>query len=820
MEGFLGELRIALRRLRRAPLFTLICIVTLALGIGANTAVFSVLNAVLMRSLPVQDADGLYYVRMANNQAQPPGATNTGDANTSFSLSVFEALSTRSDVIANLIAYAPLAIGRTSVRLRTTPLQAEGEEVSGNFFSGLHAPLLLGRGFSPSDQQSHSSVAVISYSFWGREFGREPNAVGSTLYVKGFPFTIIGITNQGFFGVEPAVATDFWVPLQSQPALNAWGNPDMTLYGAPSWWCLRMMARLRPGMTSEKAQASLSQTFLAGAQAGLGQIDSRQWQPLLLFEEARGIEGYKQLYSRPMHILTALVILVLATATINVSLMLQARHSSRVREYALQLALGSGTWRLFRVLVTESAILVTTGSIVGWLSAMLGTRVLSTLSHIETGLSPNTTVLYFTILLSVCITPLVGVAPLMSVYRQSQQGLLRSSGSNSTQGRGWAYWGRLLLSVQIAFCLLLLTTASLLLRTLRNYEHQPLGMRADRILVFGITPHSNGVKNHANAVYHQLLSSITSLPGVEGVTLSVNRPGSGWSSNSDFAVDGYVQRGDTVRKNSIGSRYFTVVGTPVIAGRDFSDADGESQNVVVIVNKTFANRYFPQGEVLGHAITANGVNARIIGVVSDSQYESANEPAMPMAYYDVWQQDDVGPSTIQVRAHGQPLALLSNIESAVRTIDPDLSFESPMTQAAQFALSYAQPSMFAVLAEAFGALAAVLVAAGLYGALSYRVSQRRTEIGVRMALGAKRLNIMWWAMRETLILIGIGISVGIPLTLIATRGLEGLLWKLSPTDPQSFCAGIVGVLVVCASASWLPAYRAASVNPALAVRSE
>ena len=315
MNGLLQDLRYALRQLRRSPGFTAVAVLTLALGIGANTAVFSVMNAVLLRTLPVRDPERLYYVKIASGN-QPRGAINTGNSDNSFSEPVFEALRQRTDVLEDLIAYVPLSIGKVAIRYGDVPEEAEGDEVSGNFFSGLGAQIVRGRGFSLPDEKDHSPVVVISYDYWTRRFARNPAVLGETLFVKNVAFTIIGIAARGFRGVEPAISTDFWIPLQTRPELNAWGFSagDNGVYGTPKWWCLPLMARLPTNSTPMQAQNALQSTFGEAAKTGIGAIDPKQWKPLLNFDPAKGIQGYNQQYREPVQILMGLVLLVLLIA--------------------------------------------------------------------------------------------------------------------------------------------------------------------------------------------------------------------------------------------------------------------------------------------------------------------------------------------------------------------------------------------------------------------------------------------------------------------------------------------------------------------------
>jgi len=824
MIGLLQDLRYAVRQLRKSPGFTAVAVVTLSLGIGANTAVFSVMNAVLSRMLPVRDPQRLYYLQIASGN-QPPGAGNTGNGNTSFSEPVFEALRQRNDVLDDVIAYVPLGIGKVAVRFGSTPEEAEGDEVSGNFFSGLSAEIARGRGFSLEDEKAHSLVAVISYDYWTRRFSRDPAALGATLFVKNVAFTIVGIAARGFHGVEAASATDFWIPLQSRAELNPWGNPASinSLYGTPKWWCLPLMARLKSHVTPEQAQGALQSTFGEAAKIGVGTIDPKEWKPLLNFDPAKGIQGYNQQYREPVRMLMGLVFLVLLIACTNVALLIMARNEARQREFSLRMAVGAERSHLFRQLLTESSLLVLAGAGLGWVFALFATRALAAWSGIETGLDPDRNVLFFTLAISVISAIAFSVAPLWSALRVPVSGVLRATATNITQDRRRALGGRVLMSSQVAICLLLLVAAGLLLRTLRNYETQDLGMRADGLLVFGITPQHAQSAQETLALYRALLDRIHALPGVESATLMDNRIGSGWSNNNDDGLDGASLTGKfgesaIVRSNDVGPDFFHVLGVQILEGRDLADSDTPTSLPVVVVNETFVRRFLPNADPLGHKVRDNRT---IVGVVKDSKYTSVGESPMPMAYYPVFQNLSAGQTMhVEVRVSGEPLKLLPTIRQVVHNIDPNIPLEKPMTQRAQFEESYAEPTMFARLGGFFGGLAALLVATGLYGTLSFRTNRRTAEIGTRMALGAQRSRVLWMIMRESLLISCSGTAIGFFLAFFCARLLESMLYQCSPLDQVSFGLATGCVVMVGGIAAFLPAWRAAKIDPIVALRYE
>jgi len=825
MNGLSQDLRYALRQLHKNPWFTATVVLALALGMGANTAVFSVMNAVLLRMLPVRDPQRLYYVHIGGGQDQPPSAGNTGNGDTSFSEPVFEALRQRKDVFEDLIAYVPLNIGgKTAIRFSEMPEEAEGDEVSGNFFSGLSAGIVRGRGFSPADETNHSPVVVISYDYWTRRFARDPFILGQTLYVKNIPFSIVGITSYGFRGIESTSSTDFWIPLQNRPELNAWGIPaDInSLYGTPRWWCLRLMARLRPDVTPMQAQNALESSFGEAAKVGVGTINPKRWKPLLDFFPAKGIEGYNQQYRQPMELLMGLVLLVLLIACANVALLMMARNEARQREFSLKIAIGAERAHLFRQLFSESALLVVTGAALGWVFAMVATRALSDWSGIESGLAPDRTVLLFTLGTCVLCALAFGLAPLGTALRSPVAGVLRTTTASVTHDRHSAVRGRLLMSSQVALCLLLLVSAGLLLRTLRNYETQDLGLRTEGLLVFGVTPQSARTPQETFDFYRNVLVRIRDLPGVEGATMMGNRLGSGWSNNNDDSLDGVNlvgKFGDSalIRSNDVGPDYFRVLGIPVIQGRDISDTDTPTSVKVAVVNETFVKRFLPSTNPLGHRLRDNRT---IVGVVKDSKYTTVDESARPMAYYAMQDLFIGGTVHVEVRTQGDPLSLLPTIRRAVAEIDPGVPLESPMTQRAQFELSYSEPTMFARLGGFFAVLASLLVATGLYGTSSYRTNRRTSEIGMRMALGAQRGQVLWMVLRESMLICSIGVVVGLPVAFLGVRLLSSMLYELSPFDPVSFGLATLCVALVGGAAAWLPAWRAARVDPMVALRYE
>ena len=825
LDKLVRDVRFGLRSLRQSPGFAATAILTLALGVGANTAVFSVMNAVLLRSLPVADPDRLVYLRTTN----PPHGTGTIDSHETFSYPVYDALRKQRGGLSALIAFVPLSNSKVAVRYEAQPEEAEGDMVSGTFFSGLGVSLPRGRGFSDEDETTHAPIAVISYNYWTRRFARNPDVLGKTLFVNGVGITIVGVAAQGFEGVEAGASTDFWIPLQSRPELNAWGNPTengKTYIANSTWWCLRLIGRLAPGATRSQVAAKLQPVFQTAAFVGLGSRAAGEKPPVLSLADAKNFPGYDQQYGNPLRILMAMVGLVLLIALANVVMLLMARNATRQREFSLRLALGAGRGELFRQLLTESAILVSAGGALAWAFAEMATRLLGSWAQIESSLAPDHTVLLFTFALLVIAALLFGLAPLRVALAGGAELALKTSAATSNADAGKSRTGRIIVALQMAMCVVLLVGGGLLIRTLRNLENTPLGMHVEGLVVFGVKPNVTSVPDGV-AFYRNLMTKLRVLPGVESVTIMEERIGTGWSDNGDMMVDGRLPEVVSgaprwIRSNVVGPDFFHTLGVPVISGRDFADSDTASSPHVGIINEQFANRFFAGLNPLGHTIgTDDGqYKMTVVGVVKDHKYRSIDEEPIPMAWYMYAQIPVIGEMHVEMRVHGAPLAILPSARKAVQQLDPMLPLIRPMTQRAQYDLTISGQNLFARLAGFFGFLAVVLVATGLYGTLAYRVSMRTAEIGVRIAVGARRGQVVWMILKDSLLLTGVGVALGVPLAMLVGRALASSLYGVKPLDAASYLLAVAGVAAVALAASAVPAAHAARVDPLTALRTE
>ena len=822
------DVRYALRQLRRTPGFAAVAVLTLALGIGANTAVFSVMNAVLLRSLPVSNPQELVYLHTSNF---PGGQTGYGD--TSMRMQVYEALRQQTSVFSDLMAWVPLSTSAgIAIRYDNEPEEAHGDMVSGNFFTGLGVPAARGRLFTSADEQNHTQNAVLSYDYWTRRFARDPSVIGHPLVIKGVPFTIIGIAAPRFTGLDNGGPTDLWIPFQLGEAIRPWGGatPTENLYGA-KWWFLLTVGRLQHGVTPQQAVAQLNPIFQRSADEGLVAEDHFSPKPPeLTLTDTRGLPGYREGYEEPLRVLMGMVALVLVIACGNVAMLLIARNAARQREFSLRMALGGRRVRLFSQLLTESLLIVITGALLGWFFALWATQALARWALLERTLSPDGNVLLFTLGVSLAAALVFGLAPLRSAVNVPIGLALKTSSATTHQDRGKHRSGQIVIALQMALCLVLLIGAGLLVRTLRNLQEVNLGMRASGLLVFGVNPQQHArTREESIQFYRALLQRMRTLPGVESATLMANRPGSGWSSNTSVYVDGQKPKTETgtfsgVRWNAVGPDFLHVLNVPLRLGRDLNDGDTANAPAVALVNETFVHRYLPETSPIGHQIALNNRKGEkqytIVGVAGDSKYTSVREESRPMAYIPYEQNPRIASMQVEMRVTGATSSFLPGLRRAMTEFAPDIAMLQPMTQVEQFDQTLANDRLFARLATFFGLLAVLLVATGLYGTLAYKVARRTTEIGVRMALGAPRLSVLWMVVRESLLLCVAGAIVGLPAAIAGVRLLKSMLYGLQPGDPATFVLALAGIVLVAVFASMIPARRAASVDPMVALRLE
>ncbi len=589
-----------------------------------------------------------------------------------------------------------------------------------------------------------------------------------------------------------------------------------------------MIGRLAPGVSEAQALARLQPIYQRAAYQGTSGPRSGEEPAQIYFTPARGIAGFRDSLETPLHALMFTVGVVLIIACSNVAMLLVARNSVREREFSLRTALGAGHARLFRQLLAESLLLVVAGGAGGWMLAVWGSQALGRWAGLEASVAPDGTVLLFTVLICFAAALVFGLVPLRGILNMPPWVALRAAAGNAIKGRLGFRTGSAVVALQMAMCLALLLGAGLAVRTLLNLENVKLGLRAEGLLVFGISPPAS-LRTDTEVIrfYERLMDQLRILPGVESATAVQLRPGAGVSNNSLALVDGVQPHekvsDSVVRWNTVGAEFFHVMGIPILQGRDFTNRDSEKAARVGIVNQTFVERFLTGRQALGHHFAISGeVDAQytIVGVAQNSKYRRVREPEAPMAYVPYQQLPGISTMQIELRAHGDLAALLPAVERVVREFGPDLAPLQPMAQQAQFEASFSQEHLFARLAMFFGLLAAVLVATGLYGTSAYRVTRRTSEIGVRMALGARRQQVLWMVLRESLRVSMAGVLLGLPLAIAGARLLRSLLFGLAPSDPLALALAVLGTCVVALAASLIPARRATKIDPLVALRYE
>ncbi|MBV9296175.1 MAG: ABC transporter permease [Acidobacteriaceae bacterium] len=816
-RDLLQDLRFGIRMLKLNATFTTVAVLTLALGIGLNTAIFSVMNTVVLRPLPVRNANRLVHLRWSG--PPPETVAYSGRQGEPLSQPIFERLRTERDIFSDLVAYANL--GETvPVRHGAKPENVAAQLVSSNYFSGLGIGTECGRAFTLADEAAQQKLAVLSYAYWARSFDRSCKAIGQTLYIKTVPYTIVGVTIAGFHGIWEA--NDVWIPLEHDP-----------LYSSPTWWAVHVIGRLQEGISEPGALSRLNPLF----HRAIAEISSKpnpKREPCnLYFEAALGIAGLRNAFGEPLRALLALVGVILLMACSNVAMLLMARNAGRQREFSIRAALGSSRARLFRQLLAESLLLVLAGGALGWLFASPATDVIRAWADLDVSLAPDRTVLLFTMAVSIVATVVFALVPLYSEPRLPMATPLRTFSATAHPVRKLR-GGRTIVSVQIALCLVLLAASGLLIRTLLNLERVDLGFRSSGLLVFEVQP-PRAFESDAVGVrfYENLLERLRSLPGVESATLTANRLGRD-ANNTLALVDGTNLSGDQWEAllpwQVVGSDFVHTLGIRLLQGRNFNPADSASAAKVMLVNENFVKRYLHGGSALGHYVDfwespkIHPGQFTIVGVVGNSKSWGVRDED-PMAYFPITQVLSVKGElfswmTVEMRTVGKPLRSLPAVRGVLRRLNPDLTPIRPATQEQQFASSISQERLLARLAFCFGLMGVILVATGLYGTLAYAVSRRTAEIGVRIALGATRGQVLGIVVRQSLVAATIGIGIGLPLVFAAGRLFRSFLYGLTFEDPLTYLAACVGIALVCAAATWTPARRAAAIDPVVALRQE
>ena len=841
------DLRYGIRTLIKNPAFSAIAILTLALGIGANTAIFTVLDAVLLNSLPVRSPQQLVLLTDPGDGGMSVGSS-TGDRGM-LTYAEFQDLAARNQVLSGALAADAMG-GQMPVSLDGAAQGGEASEagvqlVSGSFFNVLGVSALAGRTFGSEVDKLRDAnpVAVISYSFWQRRFGGDTSVLGRKLRIHNTVYDVIAVMPQRFFGMTVGAAPDIWVPLTMQAEVYP-GEDWLTVENHPiekTEW-LQVMGRLKPGVTVANAKASLDLTFQQYLQSQIGDITENDRhnflnQHLPVAEGRRGASALEGQFGTPLLVLMGVVGLVLLIACGNVANLLLARATSRQKEIAVRVAMGAGRSRLFRQLLTESVLLAGVGGVLGLLLAQWADAVLLRLvsrgsTPIPLDTHPDLTILGFTLGVSLLTGVLFGLAPALRASRVDLNSVLKGTSRGVIGGAGQgarASIGKILVVGQVAFSLLLLVVAGLFVHSFQKLSEVQLGYDHDHLLLFGIDPVESGYKGPAIAeMYKALMTNIRAIPGVRGVTLSQNGLFSHSESADGIKIDGYKPPSGQnmhARFDEVGPNYFATVGIPILVGRDITEQDGGSGQRVGVINQTMARYYFgnesPIGRRIWDTFPTSYQDFVVVGVAADAKYNSLREQTPRRFYVPFFH--PIGEATFarfEVRVSGNPASVADAVRAAVKQAAPNLPPLGIHTMNELVSESLTSDRMVTKLTGFFGALAVLLACIGIYGIMAYAVAGRTSEIGVRMALGADRGNVVWMVLRESLALVAIGVAIGLPIVIAVSKLIKSLLFGLTPADPWALALASLLMIAIAALAGYIPARRASRTDPMTALRYE
>ncbi len=832
------DLRYGLRQLRRSPGFTCVALVTLAFGIGANTAIFSLIDAALLKMLPVRDPQQLVQLKSIN-----PGAP----VDDQFSYPAYKAFRSRTQVFEGALAFRRMH--NIDFEVDGHGGLANGQFVSGNYFSVLGVHAIQGRTLLSEDESvdGQNPVAVLGYDYWRSRFAMDPSVIGERVLLNNAAFTIVGVTGPEFYGIQPGERIDVSVPLTTTSLLNpafAGAGMPYDVLKAPFRNWLYVMARLEPGVTAQTAGANLEPVFAesmreaADSLAGLP-VDSPAVRRAILATRLRldpgsqGLAGLRNQFSKPLWVVMAIVGLLLLATCANVANLLLARSSTREREIAVRLAVGAGRARLMRQLITESVLMGLGGGVLGTGMAFLGSRsLLALMAHgrnpVSLAVHPDSTVLLFTLVVSMLTAVLFGTFPAWRATRlDPAKGL--ALGSRGANAGSRSKLGGALVVVQVAVSLVLMISAALLARSLGNLRNFYPGFNKENVLMFALNQTMVGYKDaQAGPLYERLLGRLSAVPGVTTASLSVHEPLSTNMSTTIVKVQGQaLQAGEdltSVGVEPVGPNYFATLQTPLVSGREFSAGDRAGAPKVAVVNETFARHYFGNTNSTGRFVSIPGYRGdadwlQIVGEARDMKVHNLLEQAAPMLYVSILQAPETG-ATFEIRTALNPENVQTAALDSVKEVDSRLPVFDVRTLTDQLDNSLVEERLVASLSSMFGALALLMACVGLYGLMAYTVSRRTAEIGIRMALGAQRGAIARMVMGETLVLVGFGLGIGAPAAALASRLLSSQLFGLKPGDPATMAAACAAMVAVTLAASYLPARRAARVNPMQALRSE
>jgi predicted permease len=842
------DLRHAVRILLKAKAWTAVVLLLLALGIGANLALFGAVNGVLLRKIPVQDPDTLVRLGYAgkndmvtNSSGYGPTRLDAGDnVRMTFSIPMFEAFRAGNHTMTGVVACAPT--GRVNLVVDGNADIATSLLVSGNYFSMLGVSVASGRTLVPDDDRPGAPpVAVLSASYWRTRFGSDPQAIGKTVRANNVPITIVGILPASYTGVQLASGEDrdITVPLALDQRLTPPVGNALPRASQPTSWWVEVVGRVKPGVTAAAVQADLEGVFRSTSRGGLDQYlagltaeerrittnRNRTAIPRLLVDSAsHGVYSVNPADERSITILSSVVVLVLLVVCANVANLLLSRAVSRRKEISIRLSLGATRARVVRQLLTESLLLSTAGGALGVLVGRWGQAFRpGSLGRVG---GADWRALAFVIAATTLTGLAFGLAPAFKATSLDVNTALKESSRSVVESR--SLLGKVLLVAQVAVSLALLVGAGLFLRTLDNLRRVDVGFNPGNIALFRVSPRLNGYDDaRIVAFYHELLERIAATPGVRAAALSQQALLSGSESTTDMFVQGeeYTPgKPHNIYTLTVSPVFFDTMEMPLVAGRGFTDRDSQGAGKVAVVNETAVRQYFgganPIGRRFGQSVET-AASTEVVGVVRDAKYDDLRDGAPPTMYVNYAQNARaVGAATLEVRTAGDPLAGVPLVRDVVRRMDPTLPVIGVSTQTAAIEERFSQEKVLAQAYVLFGLLALLVASVGLFGLMSYSVARRTNEIGIRMALGAQPAVVLRHVMGESMRLVGAGIVAGVVLTFLTGRLISSLLFGLAPTDAATIAAACGMLAAVSALASFLPARRASRVDPLVALRSE
>ena len=834
MNTISQEIRLGLRQMRKAPVFTVVAVLTLALGIGANTAVFTLLDQALLRSLPVSHPEQLVRLHWTGDA---PGHFEGygGDDNDYFSYPMYRDLRSTNTVFQDVIANDQQ---NAAISWHDKPDMAGCELVSGNYFEGLGVRPAPGRLIVPSDEAlSANLVVVLSFNYWKAHFASDPSVVNQTLLINTQPFTIIGVAPPGFHSIVAGSVEDLFVPITAKGVITPrWQD----LEDRRSNW-ITLAARLKPGITRQQAEAALAPLWHSLRAEEFKTFPHKdRWQKVFLddsrlqvFDATRGFSPLRDQIGVPLMVLMGLVGLMVLMACVNVSSLLLVRAAGRVREISVRYAMGAGRWQIVRQLLIEGVLLGLLGGALGVALAPAVSKILirrllgGSNTELPFNSSPDFRILLFAFVLAFVVSLAFSLAPALHFLNPDLVSSLKQQTLTTSAAR--LRFRRITVGAQIGLSLLLLIGAGLFVRTLRNLQSVDLGFTADHLFGFQINPRLAGYQpEQVNSLNKRILEALATLPGVRSVAATDDPDLSGEDQNGGVRIVGYNAREDEDMRAEqpwVTPQYFATMQVPLLAGRVFTEDDIVGKDNVAIVNASFATHYFgtPQaalGRFVNFGRVSEPQNTTIVGVVGDTKHRGVRDPVQRTVYRALFQLPQPNFTTFLLRTYQAPSAAESSVRTAMQQLDSKLALGRVRTMDELIADNLSSERIIALLAMSFGVLAVVLAAIGLYGVLAYSTAQRTREIGIRMAVGAQRSSVVRLVLSDVLWLTGITVLLTVPLSLLFANMLRSQLFGVSPFDPLILLAGTLLIALVALLSAALPAKRAASVEPMKALRTE